>query len=362
MHIRPDLADAPGYVPGKTIPGSIKLASNESPFGPLPSVAAALARQGELLNRYPDPSGTELTAELARHVGVEQEQVVLGNGSVTLLQHLIQATCSPGEAVVAGWRSFEAYPILARNVAATFVGVPLRDHVTDLDALREEVERLASTPTPAGIVFVCNPNNPTSTTVGARELERFLDALPEDLVIVLDEAYREFADDDFADGVALLRRPDGTPRENVVVLRTFSKAYGLAGLRVGYGIGWPAVLDAVRTVSVPFSVNMLAQAAAQACLTPEAQAEMRQRVKEIATERERVSAALRDLGLEVPPSESNFVWLPAGDATSALDAFLRERRLVVRPFPGEGLRVTISSAEENDAFLAAMEEWVGSPA
>lgn len=361
MRIRPDLASAPGYVPGKSIPGSIKLASNESPFGPLPSVADALSRQAELLNRYPDPAGLELTAALAAQVGVAPENIVLGNGSVTLLQHLIQATCSPGQSVVSGWRSFEAYPLLARNVAAEFAAVPLADEAMDLGAMLAEVLRLEGTEHPAGIVLVCNPNNPTSTTVGRAALTAFLDALPRDLVVVLDEAYREFAGEDFADGLTLLRRADGSARENVVVLRTFSKAYGLAGLRIGYGIGSPQVVNAVKTVTLPFSVNMLAQAAALACLTPEAQSEMRQRVKETVVERARLTEALHSLGLPVPHSESNFVWLPTGEDTAALDTFLQDNRLVARPFPGEGLRVTISTPEENDAFLRAMTAWVARP-
>lgn len=355
MLIRPDLADAPTYVAGKSIPGSIKLASNESPHGPLPSVATALASAGELINRYPDPAGTLLATAIAGRLGVEPGQVVLGNGSVTLCQHIVQATCSPGDAVVTGWRSFEAYPILARNVAARFVRVPLKDHTFDLAAIRDEVARLRAEGTRVGTVFICNPNNPTGTTVGAAELRAFLDDMPGDVAIVLDEAYREFAGDDFADGLDLIRRPDGSPRENVIVLRTFSKAYGLAGLRVGYGIGQPTIIDAVRAVTLPFSVNALAQAAALESLRPEAHTEMLQRVKETVTERARVIDGLRDQG--AVDSRANFVWLPTGADTAALDAFLQERKLIARPFAGEGLRVTISTPEENDLLLAAMREW-----
>lgn len=353
VRIRADLEGIPGYVPGRTIPGAVKLASNESGVGPLPSVVEALDSAGALINRYPDNTATALAGKLAAKFGVAPQNIVVGCGSVMLCQELIQAVCTAKQRVAFGWRSFEAYPVLARTVGAEPVMVPnTAAHALDLEALAESINADAES---VGLVFVCTPNNPTGTTLSAGEIEKFLDAVPAHVAVVLDEAYREFAVDGSPDGTRFLTDEAGNPRENVVVLRTFSKAYGLAGLRVGYAIGHPRLLDAVRAVHVPFSVNSLALAAAEASL--DAETELAERVADVVSERGRVIDELRAVGIEVVDSQANFVWLPLGDATSRFDEFMTDRKVIVRAFAADGARVTISTPADNDAFLSAAREW-----
>jgi len=225
--------------------------------------------------------------------------------------------------------------------------VPLRDYVHDLDAMADAITGKTR------LVFVCNPNNPTGTSVRREELLAFLRRVPENVVIALDEAYREFVTDtDVPDGTTLL---DEHP--NVVVLRTFSKAYGLAGLRVGYAISAdPAIATALRQTQVPFAVTTVAQQAALASLEPEAEAQLMERVAEVVAERERVYGELIAMGYDIPPTQANFVWFPLGDATTEWAAGCEERKVIVRAFAGSGARVTVSNAEENDAFLTAARE------
>ncbi|MDV6012397.1 histidinol-phosphate transaminase [Haloechinothrix sp. LS1_15] len=337
---RADLDSLPAYVPGQSVPGAIKLASNETPLSPLPSVTDAIARASSTINRYPDMGAFAVVERLAAELGVEQDRIAVGCGSVSLCQQLIQAMCTPADEVLFGWRSFEAYPILTQVVGAQQRTVPLdANHVHDLDAMSQAL-------TPATrVVFVCNPNNPTGTVVRSAELERFLDAVPDDVLVVLDEAYREFVSDpDVPDGLGFLGE-----RDNVVVLRTFSKAYGLAGLRVGYLVAEPRITEAVRKTFIPFSVNALAQAAALASL--DAADELLARCSHIAAERDRVRSALLDQGYEVPESHANFVWLPLGERTTEFAEHALSRKVVVRPFAGEGARVTVGTSEENDTLL-----------
>jgi histidinol-phosphate aminotransferase len=342
-HTREDLESLPSYVPGRNIPGAIKLASNEFATGPLPSVQAVIAEAASSVNRYPDMGAVTLTERVAAHAGVGPEQVAVGCGSVSICQQLVQATTSgPDDEVVFGWRSFEAYPIITQVVGASRVAVPLTPrHGLDPEAMAAAVTERTR------VIFVCNPNNPTGTAWRRPELERFLDAVPPSAVVALDEAYHEFViDPDVPDGLSLL---DG--RDNVVVLRTFSKAHGLAGLRVGYAISTPELITALRRVCVPFSVNALAQAAAVASLA--ATGEMLARCGQVCRERERVRAALLSVGYEVPESQANFVWLPLGERTSEFNSHCLEQKVVVRAFVGDGARVTIGAPEENDALLAA---------
>jgi len=340
---REDLVSLPSYVPGRNIPGAIKLASNEFATGPLPSVQAVIAEAAGSVNRYPDMGAVALIERVAAHAGVGPEQVAVGCGSVSLCQELVQATSSgPGDDVVFGWRSFEAYPIITQVVGAGRVAVPLTPrHGLDPEAMAAAVTERTR------VVFVCNPNNPTGTVWRRAELERFLDAVPASAVVALDEAYHEFVTDpDVPDGLTLL---DG--RDNVVVLRTFSKAHGLAGLRVGYAVSTPELITALRKVCIPFSVNAVAQAAAVASL--DAADELRARCVQVCAERERVRAALLSAGYEVPESQANFVWLPLGEWTSELNRHCLEQKIVIRAFAGDGARVTIGAPEENDALLAA---------
>ncbi|MDT4905550.1 MAG: histidinol-phosphate aminotransferase [Pseudonocardiales bacterium] len=342
---RPMLATLPAYVPGRSVPGAIKLASNETPYPPLPHVIDRIAAAAAEINRYPDNFSTELTAVLARKLGVAVEQVRVGCGSVSLCTQLAQAVADADEEIIYAWRSFEAYPIIASVSGASSIQVPLNSgHVHDLDAMAERISGKTR------LIFVCNPNNPTGTAVDRDALVRFLRSVPADVVVGLDEAYREFVTDaSVPDGLTLLEE-----FPNIVVLRTFSKAYGLAGLRVGYAVaGDPAITNALRQTQVPFAVSTVAQAAALASLEPEAEAQLLARVADIAAERDRVHAELLELGYEVPPSQANFVWVPLGDATTEWAAGCEERKVIVRGFAGAGARVTVSTPDENDRFLAA---------
>ena len=350
MSVRPALAAMPAYVPGRTVAGAIKLASNEVPYPPLPSVLARIADAAAGINRYPDNASTELTHVLAARLGVAAGQVRVGCGSVSLCTQLVQAVVDADEEVMYAWRSFEAYPIIAAVSGASAIQVPLTGgHVHDLDAMLERITGKTR------LIFVCNPNNPTGTVVGRADLVRFLRGVPADVVVALDEAYREFVrDTDVPDGLSLLEE-----FPNLVVLRTFSKAYGLAGLRVGYAVaGDPTIATAIGQTQVPFSVTTLAQQAALASLEPAAEKELFERVEAIAVERDRVQVRLAELGYRVPPSQANFVWLPLGAATAGFAAGCEDRRVIVRAFAGAGARVTISTPEENDRFLDAAAELV----
>ncbi|MDX6429634.1 MAG: histidinol-phosphate aminotransferase [Streptosporangiaceae bacterium] len=337
------------YKPGKTVTGpggrSFKLSSNESPYGPLPSVLEAITEAGRQVNRYPDNSCSQLIAEIARHHRVPEEQVTVGCGSVGVTQMLLEAVGEPGSEVMYAWRSFEAYPLLVSLSGAAAVQVPLRDERHDLAAMADAITAQTR------LIFVCNPNNPTGTVVGAAELEAFLDRVPADCLVVLDEAYREYVrDTDVSDGLMLYPQ-----RPNLVVLRTFSKAYGLAGLRIGYLVGHPLVAAAVRKTYLPFTVNSVAQAAGIASLR--AEDELLERVELTVKERERVRGALLVQGWTVPASEANFVWLRLGEDTMAFSAACDAAGVSVRPFAGDGVRVSIGSPDDNDAFLAVAESY-----
>ncbi|WP_156758495.1 histidinol-phosphate transaminase [Actinokineospora pegani] len=347
VRTRPDLAALPGYVPGRTVPGAVKLASNEVSLGPLPSVVSAIAEAAARVNRYPDSGAGQLVAALAAKLGVAEAQVSVGCGSVTLCQQLVQATCSAEDGVVFPWRSFEAYPIITQVVGAQQTRVPLTaEHALDVDAL------IGAVTDTTRLVFVCTPNNPTGTALTAAELDRLITSVPRDTLVVIDEAYREFVDDPAVpDGVEVAKAAWAAGRDNVAVLRTFSKAYGLAGLRVGYLVAPAAVTEVVGKVFVPFGVNALAQAAALASLA--AEDELLARCRDIVAERARVRAALLELGHEVPDSQANFVWLPLGERTAAFNEHCMAHKVIVRAFVGDGARVTIGTPAENDQFLEA---------
>lgn len=345
--LRPELAGLPVYVPGKTVPGAIKLASNETVFGPLPSVRAAIDRATDTVNRYPDNGCVQLKAALARHLGPDfaPEHVAVGCGSVSLCQQLVQVTASVGDEVVFGWRSFELYPPQVRVAGAIPIQVPLTDHTFDLYAM------LATVTDRTRLIFVCNPNNPTSTVVGPDALARFVEAVPAHILIAIDEAYVEYIRDGMRpDSLGLVRA-----HNNVVVLRTFSKAYGLAGLRIGYAIGHPDVITALDKVYVPFTVSSIGQAAAIASL--DAADELLARTDTVVAERARVSAELRAAGFTLPPSQANFVWLPLGSRTQDFVEQAADARIVVRPYGTDGVRVTVAAPEENDAFLRFARRW-----
>ncbi|MEU6937324.1 histidinol-phosphate transaminase [Streptomyces rubiginosohelvolus] len=346
--LRAELDGVPAYVPGKPAaaggPVAYKLSSNENPYPPLPGVLeSALAAAGNF-NRYPDMACTGLMNELAGRFGVPLSHLATGTGSVGVAQQLLQATSGPGDEVIYAWRSFEAYPIITQVSGATSVKVPLTEgDVHDLDAMAEAITDRTR------LIFVCNPNNPTGTVVRRAELERFLDRVPSDVLVVLDEAYKEFIRDaDVPDGIEIYR-----DRPNVAVLRTFSKAYGLAGLRVGFAVAHEPVAAALRKTAVPFGVSQLAQDAAVASLR--AEDELLGRVGSLVAERARVSAELARQGWTVPESHANFVWLRLGERTLDFAGACERAGVVVRPFAGEGVRGTIGETEGNDLFLKAAE-------
>jgi histidinol-phosphate aminotransferase len=332
------------YKPGKVVVSpegrSFKLSSNESPHGPLPSVVDAIGEAARNVNRYPDNNATALTEAIASFCGVPADHVAVGCGSVGMTQMLLEAVAEPGAEIVYAWRSFEAYPLLVSLSGATGVQVALRDETHDLPAMADAITDRTR------LIFLCNPNNPTGTIVRRAEIEAFLDRVPADCLVVLDEAYREYIrDDEVPDGLTLYG-----DRPNLAILRTFSKAYGLAGLRIGFLVAHPLVAGAIRKTFLPFSVNSVAQAAGIASL--QATDELLERVEGTVKERDRVRGTLLADGWTVPPSEANFVWLRLGDRTMDFSAACDAQGVSVRPFAGEGARVSIGSPEENDAFLA----------
>jgi histidinol-phosphate aminotransferase len=345
VRLRSTLDAVPAYKPGKPAAEregitAYKMSSNENPYPPLPSVVEVLRDAATSVNRYPDMSVSALTGSLAQHLGVPVEHLATGTGSVGVLQQLIQVTCEPGDEVVYAWRSFEAYPIVVALSGATSVQVPL-----DADARHDLPAMAAAITDRTRLVLVCTPNNPTGPAVHADELSAFLDQVPSDVLVVIDEAYLEFGRDDrVPDALALYRT-----HPNVAVLRTFSKAYGLAGLRIGYAVAQEPVATALRKAAVPFGVTDLAQRAAIASLR--AYDELAERVDALVLERDRMFKALRDQGWDVPETQANFVWLPLGEETLNFAAAADEAGLTVRPFAGEGCRCSVAEVEANDRLI-----------
>ncbi|MBX9719033.1 MAG: histidinol-phosphate transaminase [Microbacteriaceae bacterium] len=346
MRLRPEIVSLPAYTQGRSASAeAFKLSSNENPFPPHPDVLAAIRDLD--INRYPDATALVVRERLAERHGVTPDEIIVGAGSVALLAQLISAAATVGDEVVFAWRSFEAYPGLVTVAGATSVRVPLTaDARHDLPAMAAAVTDRTRA------VIVCTPNNPTGTVVTAAEFADLMAAVPSDLLVILDEAYAEFIDDEAAvDGDALVRR-----YPNLVILRTFSKAYGLAGLRVGYAIGSVAVLDAARSTAIPLAVTEAAQRAVLAAMTVEP--ELLGRVRELAVRRDQVQAALREQGWRVPVSHGNFVWLPTGPATAAAGEAFAAAGIVARVFPPEGIRVSIGEAESVASLLAVAGEVV----
>ena len=335
----------PVYVPGRPPTArdgvtSYKLSSNENPYPPLPGVLAAVVSAATAINRYPDMGSVELRTALAQKFGVELDQVAVGTGSVAILYHLLQAFCDPGDEVVHAWRSFEAYPIAVSVAGATGVPVPVTgDGRHDLPAMAAAVTDRTR------VVLLCTPNNPTGPALTRAEVDDFLAAVPSNVLVVIDEAYLEFVRiDDPVDGIGL-----ATSRGNVVAMRTFAKAYGLAGLRVGYLVGPEPIAAAVRACSLPFGVSSLGQVAAVASLA--AEDALLERVQAIVDERTRVVAGLTEQGWSLPDAQGNFVWLDLNARTSDFSAAAEEAGIVVRPFADEGVRVSIGEKAANDVLL-----------
>ena len=398
--------------PGLT---SYKLSSNENPYPPLPGVLEAAHEAAAQMNRYPDMGSTALYAALGEAMGVPVEDLAAATGSVALIYQLVNAFCEPGDEVVYAWRSFEAYPIAVTAGGATSVQVPVTaDGRHDLDAMaaaitdRTKVVIVCTPNNPTGpavtqadldafiakvpthvvvvvdeaypiavtaggatsvqvpvtadgrhdldamaaaitdrtkVVIVCTPNNPTGPAVTQADLDAFVAKVPTHVVVVVDEAYLEFVRmDDAIDGIATYRRHD-----NVVLTRTFSKAYGLAGFRVGYAVAPAPLAGALRAVSLPFGVSHVAQAAAIASL--EAREELFERVEDLVERRADLVARLREVGWELPDAQGNFVWFPLGDRALDFAAACGEVGISVRPFAGDGVRVSIGEAEAFDRVV-----------
>jgi histidinol-phosphate aminotransferase len=341
VRMRAEIAALPAYKQGRqAVADGYKLSSNENPFGPLAEIVEAVGRAE--VNRYPDATGPALREKLGARFGVTAQEVHLGAGSVALLSQFLLAVCEPGSEVVYAWRSFEAYPGLVTVAGGTSVQVPLDAEARhDLDGMADAVTDRTRA------VIVCTPNNPTGPIVTAAAFERFLDRVPADVLVLLDEAYFEFVrDPEAVDGSTLIGR-----YPNLVLLRTFSKAWGLAGLRLGYAIGPEHILDAARAVAIPLSVTGQAQLAGLVALDHEDL--LFARVADIVETRGRLVAGLRDLGFAVPEAQGNFVWLPLGDRTAAADDVFHEHGVVVRAFPGDGLRISIGEQESVSRVLEA---------
>lgn len=348
------VADLPAYRPGKGakqaeaehgITNAIKLASNENPAPPLDAIVEAITAAARGTNRYADHRATEVRETLAAKLGVAADQVTVGNGTVGILQQLCLSYVDPGDEVVYPWRSFEVYPVYTRLAGGTAVTVPLAaDLGYDIDGLVEAVTDRTK------LMFLATPNNPIGMASTTAELRSLLDRVPTDVIVCIDEAYREFLDPGFGDPVSELL-PDFP---NAIVTRTMSKAHGLAGVRVGYAVGHPDVITTIDKTLVPFAVNALAQAAALAAL--EHEDEIGRAVQAILAERARVEVELRAAGWTFPNHQANFVWLATGERTDEVALALERRGVVVRPFSGEGIRVTIGTPAENDRFLAAFAE------
>ncbi|OHP73002.1 aminotransferase [Rothia sp. HMSC062F03] len=358
--VRPVFDTLPSYAAGKPpVPVEgltrYKLSSNENPLGPVPEVARVLA-EFDAVHRYPDPLSTALRTALAGQLGVDAEDIVTGAGSLGALNQILKTFAGVNadgvqDEVIYAWRSFEAYPILVGIMGARSVQVPnLPDGAHDLDAMAAAVTDRTR------LILVCTPNNPTGPAVTESQIRSFLAKVPATVPVVIDEAYFEFCaassipegEEPPLNGLDIYR-----DYPNVIILRTFSKAQGLAGLRVGYSISHPQITRHLRVAATPFAVSALAERAAVASI--EHQEAVMERVRHIVAERERVTARLRELGYEFPSTYANFVWLPLGERTGEFVDLMDRNALSVRAFGSEGVRVSIGEVEANDRFLSLCE-------
>lgn len=358
--VRPVFDTLPSYAAGKP-PAPVegltryKLSSNENPLGPVPEVARVLA-EFDAVHRYPDPLSTALRTALAGQLGVDAEDIVTGAGSLGALNQILKTFAGVNadgvqDEVIYAWRSFEAYPILVGIMGARSVQVPnLPNGAHDLDAMAAAVTDRTR------LILVCTPNNPTGPAVTESQIRSFLAKVPATVPVVIDEAYFEFCaassipkgEEPPLNGLDIYR-----DYPNVIILRTFSKAQGLAGLRVGYSISHPQITRHLRVAATPFAVSALAERAAVASI--EHQEAVMARVSHIVAERERVTARLRELGYEFPGTYANFVWLPLGERTGEFVDLMNRNALSVRAFGSEGVRVSIGEVEANDRFLSLCE-------
>lgn len=350
-YLRPYLRDIERYKPGEDHAGAIKLSSNENPRPPHPKIVAAVTEALKRANRYPVSGSPELTRAIAAHHGVSPGEIMVGNGSNEIIDLLVRAFVAPDEKVVFPVPSFIVYALIVRICGCEGVAVPCRDYRLDLTAMRRAVDEKTR------MVFICNPNNPTSTYVTAADVDSFLRDLPDDVFVLMDEAYIDYVDaPDFPDSMALRQARDG-----LVILRTFSKFFAVAGIRVGYAIADPRIVDALHKMRQPFNVNRLAQAAGMAAL--ECAAELAPMARETIAERRRVREGVLDLGLTCPPSQTNFLFVDLGDQDFDLFEAMAARRVIVRRLGQFGAahatyRISIGTPAENDQMLAALRDAV----
>ncbi len=356
--VKPHIRNLAPYEPGKPmeelerelgISRSIKLASNENPLGPSPRAVEAMKRAAGEVHRYPDGACFALRATLSERLGVAQNQLVFGCGGDEILELVAKTLLGPGDEVVHAWPSFAMYPIVTQGMGARGIAVPLdADFVHDLDAMAAAVTDRTR------VVMLCNPNNPTGTSFGAEAFDRFVGALPEDVVLVVDEAYFEFnRRGDFPDAIALAASRPGT-----LVLRTFSKIYGLAGIRIGYGVCDAELAGYLERARHPFNVNRMAEVAAVAALDDVDHVRRTLETNELGVEY--LSSELGRMGIETWPTDANFILAKTGPGV--FDALLK-KGVIVRPMLGFGLtehvRISIGLPEENERLIAALSEILG---
>lgn len=344
------------YIPGKPpeeleremgIKGSVKLASNENPLGPSPRALQAIKGALRSINRYPDGAGYHLKNALARKLGFGYENIILGNGSNEIITNIAKAFSGPGDEAVVAHPAFIIYQTAVQCAGAVKIRTPLRDFTHNLEAMKHRITDKTR------LVFISNPNNPTGTMVGAQEFNSFMDGLPDGVIVVVDEAYREYVDrDDFPKTLSYLR--DG---RGLIVLRTFSKIYGLAGLRIGYGVAQASIVEILERVRDPFNVNALAQVAALASLEDEAH--VRQSVKLNRQGKAYLYKSLEEMGVDYVKSQANFILVNVGDAKAVYMDLLKEG-VIVRPMAGydlpEHIRVTVGLPDENKRFIEALRK------
>ena len=352
LHVHPDILSLSPYVPGKPIEELqrelgltrvIKLASNENPLGPSPKAVAALAGANSTLHRYPDGGGYRLRQAIADRWKVAREQVILGNGSDEILGLLARTFLTPGDEAVMADHTFVIYKMEVTAAHGKPVVVPLVNWTHDLEAMAQVISPRTR------LLFLCNPNNPTGTMVSAEAVDRLMAKVPHDVIVVFDEAYFEYVrNPEFPDSMAFVKQG-----RNAVVLRTFSKIYGLAGLRIGYGLSSPEIINFLNRIRPPFNANSLAQRAAVAALEDDEHVARSRAV--IAAGMEQVGNGLSALGLTPIPSEANFLFFDVQrDGQQVFEALLREG-IIVRHIDGTMLRVTIGQSDENAAFLQALQ-------
>jgi len=352
LRVRSIIEALPTYKAGKKAEAvdalaPYKLSSNEIALQPLPSVLAVIERAAAHINRYPDPFATELMSALAEKLKVAVDNIAVGTGSVGVCQQIVQAMVDAGGEVIFAWRSFEAYPIVASIAGATSVQIPLLE-----DGSHDLAGMAAAVTAKTKVIFLCTPNNPTGNVISQSQFDSFIAQIPTEVLVVIDEAYVEFnRDENAVDGLTSM-----LAHTNVGILRTFSKAYGLAGLRVGYFVGPKHVAQAVAKTAVPFGVSSIAQAAAVESLNSES--ELLARVEAVTVQRAECEGQLRALGVALNPSQANFIWWPLGDRTDKFAQLCNDRAIAVRAFSGEGVRISIGESQAMQRIVDIVSEFL----